>query len=43
MSEDFYKWTIKAVCLTLVALGICFCSAVQQNPDTAAIKITTRG
>jgi hypothetical protein len=43
MSEDFYKWVIKTVCLTLVALGICFCSAVRPEADTTAIKVTTRG
>ncbi|QIG73043.1 hypothetical protein EVB99_052 [Rhizobium phage RHph_N3_19] len=38
MSEDFYKWTIKMVCLTLITLGVCWCSANQPQRNLIEVK-----
>jgi hypothetical protein len=42
MSEEFYKWVIKCVCLTLIALGVCWCSAVRDERNIIEITRTIK-
>lgn len=35
---EYRKWVIKTLCLTVIALGVCWCSAVRPEKNLIEVK-----
>lgn len=41
MTEAFWKWTIKVICLTVLGIAVCTCTATVYSTDQG-MRITVK-